>query len=108
MNKEWASFRAARARGDEAAAWSHLERAHILSQVYPLSHTGVHLEMLGYAWRTRAWAEFAGQIPRFLLAGIGSSLGRAPLGNPGTIRVGIQTPAEVPEDLKTYVEKRDG
>ena len=88
---------------EEATAWKHLERAHILSQNSIWNHTYIHWLMLTYAIKCGLWREVLGQIPRILLAGIGSAFGKAPIGNPGTVRVGIFQPALPPADLLPYL-----
>jgi hypothetical protein len=45
--------RLARAERDSDVEWRHLERAHILSQPWPLPHVRTHAAMLGYAIRAR-------------------------------------------------------
>lgn len=107
MNSEWARFRLARHSEDQTSAWASLERAHILSQIYPWAHTRVHFDMLMYAVNTRSWREVIGQIPRLLLAGIGSLLGSAPRGNPGTVRVGIFQRTPIPNDLLPYLVNKN-
>jgi hypothetical protein len=97
---ELAQSRAAEATGTVDAAWSHLERAHILSQPFPRPHVHVHVAMFGFAWRRRWWGEILGQIPRILLAGPASALGRAPLGNTGGANVSLFKPLPVPADLE--------
>lgn len=87
-------------RGDQARAWQHLERAHILSQAYAWPHTLVHLRMLLAGWARRDLREVMGQLVRIVVAGPGSWLGRAPLGNTGGANVGILTPMPIPEDLQ--------
>ncbi|XXF75190.1 DUF3703 domain-containing protein [Myxococcaceae bacterium GXIMD 01537] len=86
-------------RGERGSAWNHLERAHILSQAYAGPHIRVHWRMFTFAWRAWDPRELLGQVPRLLLAGPGSLLGRAPLGNTGSANVGIFTPMAIPEDL---------
>ena len=93
----------AEARGDLTSAWTCLERAHILSQAHAGPHIRVHCAMFTFAWRTRNPRELLGQIPRVLLAGPGSLLGRAPLGNTGGANVGIFTPMPIPEDLQALL-----
>jgi hypothetical protein len=97
---ELALATAAAAAGDHARAWSHLERAHILSQAYPWPHIWVHGRMLAAAWRRRDLREMVGQVVRVIVAAPGSWLGRAPLGNTGGSDVGILTPMPLPADLQ--------
>jgi hypothetical protein len=92
---------------DWTSAWRALERAHILSQAHAGPHVQVHLRMLGFAWRRRAWREVLGQLPRILLAAPGSLLGRAPRGNTGGADVGIFTPMPIPADLQRILDGED-
>jgi hypothetical protein len=97
---ELRAAREAEARRDLPSAWRHLERAHILSQAYAGPHVRVHARMLAFGWRRRNRHEVLGQLVRMLVAGPGSWLGRAPLGNSGGADVGIFTPMAIPEDLR--------
>src|SRR5829696_10346535 len=72
---ERAAARAARARGDVAAEWHHLERAHILSQPMAGPHVRTHLAMLGHGIRRRDPHEIAGQVVRLFFAAPGSWTG---------------------------------
>jgi hypothetical protein len=104
LRAAWATERAraaeARAAGDDAAEWTHLERAHILSQPLPWPHTRTHLAMLGYGLRHRDRSEVLGQLARTLVAGPGSALGRYPLGNTGGADVSAVLPMPIPADLQ--------
>lgn len=106
-----AELRAARRdleKRDFAESWRHLERAHILSQAYAWPHILIHLWMSRVAWARRDIREILGQIPRIFLAGPGSMLGRAPLGNTGGADVGIFRPMPIPTDLKEILESKKG
>lgn len=92
------------ARGDLVRAWRHLERAHVLSQAYAGPHVWVHCRMFAFGWRRRDVRELLGQAARILVAGPGSWLGRAPLGNTGGANVGILTPMPIPEDLRAMLD----
>lgn len=94
--------------GDVEAAWRALERAHILSQRWALPHLRVHAAMLGTAWRSGDGREIAGQVFRLLLAGPGSLLDRAPLGNTGRSNVGAFTPMPLPDDLAALLATGEG
>lgn len=96
---ELAAARAAAARGARAEAWTHLERAHVLSQPFGLAHTRVHWRMLCVAVRARDATELIGQLPRLLLAAPATWLGRAPQGNTGGARVAMERPMPIPPDL---------
>lgn len=86
-----------------SASWNHLERAHILGQYFIIPHVETHWLMFLLAIRTANLKELIAQIPRLILAAPGSMTGKAPKGNPGSARVGIFTPCEIPEDLRSYL-----
>ena len=90
-------------RWDEAMR--HLERAHVLGQRHAWPHTVNHWWMLKVGLRTRDAREIFGQILRIAVAGIGSLIGRAPVGNTGGANVGILTPMPIPEDLAAIFRK---
>src|SRR6218665_3445915 len=71
------------AEGNLQSAWHHLERAHVLGQSYPLEHTYAHWKMLKFGFHIKSTKEIIGQIPRLLIGGIKSFVGKVPLGNTG-------------------------
>lgn len=91
--------RAVEAGTDRAAAWRHLERAHVIAQPYPVAHTGSHLAMLRLAVSTRARREVSGQVVRIVLAGVASLVGRVPNGNTGRADVALGATMPIPDDL---------
>jgi Protein of unknown function (DUF3703) len=99
--------REARARGDLAGEWRHLERAHILSQPLAWPHLVTHAGMLGAAWRRSDRREYAGQLIRLFLAVPGSLSGRYPVGNTGGADVSAFLPMPVPDDLRSLLEMED-
>ena len=105
----WGSERTAahqaRRLGDPAGEWSHLERAHILSQPLAVAHVRTHLAMLGYGIRHRDRHEIVGQLLRLLVAGPGSALGRYPVGNTGGANVSAVTPMPIPVDLDALLRR---
>ena len=68
-------------------AWHHLERAHIIGQQYPYQHTYVHFKMLQFGFKIKSAKEVIGQIPRLLVGGVKSFVGKIPVGNPGGANV---------------------
>lgn len=96
--RELALSRAAERDGDDAAAWRHLERAHILGLIAVWPHIGIHLRMLRFAVVHWDRQEIAGQLLRVVIAGPGSYSGQVPLGDTGATRA-PSPPAPVPEDL---------
>jgi hypothetical protein len=99
-----AELDAASAPPDAAHRWTALERAHILSQPWPLPHTSVHWRMLTLALRQRDRAEALGQIVRLVVATPGSVSGRYPRGNTGRARVGLTEPMALPRDLEQLLQ----
>jgi hypothetical protein len=100
---ERAAARAARARGDEAAEWWHLQRAHILSQPKAVLHVRTHVAMLAAGIRRHDRREIIGQLLRLVVAGPGSLTGRYPIGNTGGADVNALTPMPIPDDLAPYL-----
>jgi hypothetical protein len=103
-NQEMEAARTARSTADERAAWSHLERAHILSQPMAGPHVRTHLAMLGVALRARDAREIVGQLFRVIVAAPGSLTGKYPVGNTGGADVSAFAPMPVPEDLQWVLE----
>jgi Protein of unknown function (DUF3703) len=100
---ERSAARAARARGDAAAEWRHLERAHILSQPKAVLHVRTHVAMLAAGIRRHDRREVLGQLLRLVVAGPGSLTGRYPVGNTGGADVNALTPMPIPDDLAPYL-----
>jgi len=101
---ERAAARDARARGDAAGEWHHLERAHILSQPMAGPHVRTHLDMLGHGLRRRDRREVLGQIVRLVVAAPGSWTERYPVGNTGGANVSALQPMAIPDDLRAILE----
>jgi hypothetical protein len=102
-SKEMTAARAARAANDATTEWTHLERAHILSQPLAGPHVRTHAAMFTAAIRKRDAREILGQGFRLAVAGPGSITGRYPVGNTGGANVSAFKPMEIPEDLRTLL-----
>ncbi|WP_280205262.1 DUF3703 domain-containing protein [Nocardia farcinica] len=94
-----AEMAAAKTTADPALRWTHLERAHILSQPDPWLHTGNHVAMFALAVRQRDRREAVGQLVRILVAAPGSLTGHYPEGNTGRANVGLRREMPIPADL---------
>jgi len=92
--------RAARSNGDTAAEWTHLERAHIVSQPMAGPHVRTHVAMLAAARRRRDRHELVGQLFRIIVAAPGSVTGKYPVGNTGGADVSAFAPMPIPDDLR--------
>jgi len=86
-------------------SWRHLERAHILGQAWPLEHSRAHWRMMVFAFGIKNFREILGQIPRLLVGGVKSFVGEVPVGNTGGADVPPLRPMEIPDDLKTVLER---
>jgi hypothetical protein len=104
LRLEIAAARESEARGDFRIAFTHLERAHILSQRYALAHAAVHLRMLRVGWKRREAGEVFGQVTRTIAALLFSRIW-VPLGNTGGANVSALRPMPVPEDLRAFLER---
>jgi len=90
--------------GDLQLAFSHLERAHILGQSFPIEHARTHWWMLKVGWKRRDFVEIAGQLPRILGALLFSRMW-VPIGNTGGARVPPFQSMPIPEDLQRLLDK---
>ena len=106
IRDEWQQARRATAAGDDAAAFVHLERAHVLSQRLTLMHVRTHLAMLAWGWRRRDLREVLGQLSRTVAAACFSRIW-VPLGNTGGAKVSAFQPMAVPDDLKDFLLDRE-
>jgi hypothetical protein len=107
LHAAWAgeldAARAARASGDRSAEWTHLERAHILSQPMAGAHVRTHVAMFTAALRRRDRHELVGQLFRIIVAAPGSMTGKYPVGNTGGANVNAFAPMPIPDDLRTLL-----
>jgi hypothetical protein len=99
-SQERAAARSARVAGELRVEWSHLERAHVLSQPMAMPHVRTHVAMLAYGLRRHDRREIFGQLIRLLVAAPGSWTGRYPMGNTGGARVSALLPMPIPDDLQ--------
>jgi hypothetical protein len=87
------------------SAWNHLERAHIIGQKYPYTHTLVHWKMLQFGIKIKNGKEIMGQIPRLIFGGVKSFVGKIPVGNPGGANVPPLKPFPIENELKIIFAK---
>ena len=105
FNLELDKYRECLAKKDLSQAWHHLELAHILGQSYPFEHTLVHWYMLKFGIKIKSGKEIIGQIPRLLVGGVKSFVGKIPVGNTGGANVPALQPMEIPESITQLLEK---
>ncbi len=87
FQKELTNYQIEFTKGNLKKAWHHLERAHIIGQRYPFAHTTVHWKMLQFGISIKSTKEVIGQLPRLLVGGVKSFVGKIPVGNPGGANV---------------------
>lgn len=91
--------------GNLNSAWNHLERAHIIGQKYPYTHTFVHWKMLLFGIKIKSVKEIIGQIPRLVFGGVKSFVGKIPVGNPGGANVPPLKPFPIKKELQDIFTK---
>lgn len=104
FKNELRMYRAEFEKSNLPSAWRHLERAHIIGQPWPGEHTYVHWLMLKFGFRIKSWKEILGQIPRLLVGGIKSFVGKIPVGNTGGANVPPLRPMEIPQDIRELMK----
>lgn len=87
-------------KGNLKKAWDHLERAHVIGQKYPYAHSYVHWKMLQFGFKIKSPREVVGQIPRLLIGGVKSFVGKIPVGNTGGANIPPLKPLPVKEDIQ--------
>lgn len=90
-------------KGNFQDAWRHLERAHIIGQSWPKEHSYTHWLMMKFGFKIKNRKEIIGQIPRLILGGVKSFVGKIPVGNTGGANVPPLQPMEIPEDLQKMI-----
>lgn len=85
--------------GNLQQAWSYLERAHIVGQAYPWQHSYIHWRMLLFGFKIKSTKEILGQIPRLLVGGVKSFVGKIPVGNTGGANTPPLKPLPIPTDI---------
>lgn len=92
-------------RNDLAAAFHHLERAHVLGQTSTYEHTRVHWRMLKLGLKIRSAREIWGQVIRIIGAATKTPFGIYPTGNTGGANVWFFKRMPIPDDLQEILEK---
>jgi hypothetical protein len=92
-------------QGNLSEAWKRLERAHIIGQKWFIEHTYVHWLMLKFGVRIKSSKEILGQIPRLLVGGVKSFVGKIPVGNTGGANVPPLRKMDIPNDLRRILPK---
>jgi hypothetical protein len=103
-NQELSKYQNYLEHNELGLAWRHLERAHVIGQSYPLEHSYTHWKMLQFGFMIKNTKEILGQIPRLLIGGIKSFVGKVPLGNTGGSNVSPLKSMPIEEDLAEILE----
>lgn len=99
----------ARARGDAAREFWHLENAHVLGQRSTALHVKAHCLMFAWGWRHRDVKECVGQLLRIVAAATKTVFGFVPTGNTGGANVSPFKPMPIrPELLQRIAQARTG
>lgn len=98
--RELVLYRSCIKNNDLPGAWAHLERAHIIGQAYPWPHSYAHWLMLKFGFRIKDTREILGQLPRLLVGGVKSFVGKIPVGNTGGANVPPLRSMPIPEDIQ--------
>ncbi|MEQ8471271.1 MAG: DUF3703 domain-containing protein [Marinoscillum sp.] len=98
--QELAAYQEAFQQNHLEQAWHHLERAHVIGQSYPYQHSYVHWKMLQFGFHIKDVREIMGQLPRLLVGGVKSFVGKVPLGNTGGANIRPLKPLEIPADIQ--------
>jgi hypothetical protein len=86
-------------------AWRHLEKAHVIGQAYPFQHSYVHWKMLQFGIKIKSLKEVIGQIPRLLIGGVKSFVGKIPVGNTGGANIPPLRPLPIEQEIIEILEK---
>jgi hypothetical protein len=104
FDREIQQYREDMKTSDFRKAFRHLERAHVIGQAWFREHTSSHWQMLLFGIRIKSTGEVLGQIPRLLVGGVKSFVGKIPVGNTGGANVPPLQPMEIPEDIRKILQ----
>ena len=92
------------ARGDLETGFTHLERAHVISQAFVVPHARSHWLMLKV--ELRRWQPVAafGQVVRIALGVLGSAVGVVPVGNTGGSNVSMFKRMPIAPELQRIID----
>lgn len=105
IEAELAAAEALAVAGDAAAAFHHLERAHVLGQASTREHTRIHWRMFKLGVRMHSPREIWGQLFRIIGAATKTPLGIYPTGNTGGSNVWFFRPMPIPDDLRQILDQ---
>ncbi len=92
------------ASGNLEHAFRHLERAHIIGQMFVGAHSKVHWLMLRLELRRRRFGAAIGQAVRLFLGAIGSVVGVVPVGNTGGTDISMFRRLPIAPELQKIID----
>lgn len=95
-------------QGDHAAAFSLLERAHVLGQSALGRHLRVHVQMLRTGVAQGDRREVVGQLWRLFLTPFGHLFGRLPIGNTGRANISAFQSLPIDAELQVLLDEAAG
>lgn len=90
--------------GDLERAFKHLERAHIVGQMFVGAHSKAHWLMLTLEVRRRRAGAVFGQAVRLILGAIGSAVGVVPAGNTGGTDISMFKRLPIAPELQAIID----
>ena len=105
MEAELEQARDLASAGERAAAFAHLENAHVLGQSSTWLHVKVHAKMLIWAIGSRRLGELFGQLVRIIGAAAKTAIGLVPTGNTGGANVRPWKSMPIRPELATLIER---
>lgn len=104
-NLEISNYQLKLNNGELMEAWNHLERAHVIGQAYPYQHSYAHWKMLLFGIKVKSIREIVGQLPRLLVGGVKSFVGKTPTGNTGGADVPPLKPIPIQQDIQAIFKE---
>ena len=92
------------AAGDLEHAFRHLERAHVIGQMFVGAHSKAHWLMLKLELRRWRIGAVLGQAVRLILGAIGSAVGIVPVGNTGGTDIGMFRRLPIAPELQEIID----
>jgi hypothetical protein len=105
FDKELRAYYVALQENKLQQAWRHLEKAHVIGQAYPFQHSYVHWKMLQFGIKIKSLKEVTGQIPRLLIGGVKSFVGKIPVGNTGGANIPPLKSLTIEQDIIEIFQK---
>ncbi len=93
------------AKQDLEGSFKHLERAHVLGQLYVIPHVKSHWWMLKVGFYRASGQEILGQAIRIIFGALGSAIGVVPIGNTGGTNISMFARLPIEPDIAKILNK---